>query len=304
MSWLPKKDTPVIGQGLTGTEGTTGLLSMLAYGTNVVAGVTPGKGGLTHHGIPIFNTVAEACSFAPQVGVCVQFVPAPRVFSAGLEAIENHIPLLVIGAEKVPTRDTAILVARAEKVGVRLLGPASLGCIGTHENIKVGFIGGATPERTFTKGNVAIVSKSGGMTSELGIHLQNYDLGVSWGFGTGGDRIIASDFTDILTALEEDTHTKISIIFGEFGGTAEERLADAVLAGTIKKPIIAYIAGEFASKLPENIQFGHAGAILEEGHGDASYKKKRLAEAGIIVVNDFDTIGAHAKAMLATVHTS
>lgn len=298
MSWLPKKDTPVIGQGITGTEGTIGLNAMRAYGTNVVAGVTPGKGGQNHHGVPIFNTVAEALAFAPGVGVCIQFVPAPRVLAAGLEAIAARIPLLVIGAEKVPTRDTAILVHRAREAQVRILGPASLGCIGPHENIKIGFIGGATPERAFKKGSVAIVSKSGGMTSEIGIHLQSHNLGVSWAFGTGGERIIASDFADIATALETDEHTKATVIFGEFGGTAEERLADAVIRGDIKKPIVAYIVGEFAATLPEEIQFGHAGAILEAGRGTASHKKERLRAAGVTVVDDFDTIGARLHGIL------
>lgn len=302
MNWLPKKNTPVIGQGLTGSEGTTALTSMLAYGTKVVAGVTPGKGGQTHHGIPIFNTVAEALAFAPQVGVCVQFVPAPRVLVAALEAIESRIPLLIIGAEKVPTRDTATLVASAREKNVHVLGPASLGCIGTHEQIKIGFIGGATPERAFQKGSIAIVSKSGGMTSEIGLHLKAYNLGVSWAFGTGGERIIASDFADIITALESDTHTEASVIFGEFGGTAEERLADAIERGDIKKPVVAYIVGEFATTLPEEIQFGHAGAILEAGRGTASHKKQRLIEAGAAVVDDFDTIGVRLQDILTKKH--
>lgn len=300
MNWLPKKDAPIIGQGLTGAEGTTALSSMIAYGTNVVAGVTPGKGGQTHHGIPIFNTVAEALAFAPKVRACVQFVPAPRVLGASLEAIESRIPFLVIGAEKVPTLDTATLFTRAKEKGVQVLGPASLGCIGTHENIKIGFIGGANPERVFKRGSIAIVSKSGGMTSEIGLHLASHDLGVSWAFGIGGERIIASDFADIITVLETDAHTEATILFGEFGGTAEERLADAIERGHIKKPVVAYIVGEFASTLPEEIQFGHAGAILEAGRGTASHKKKRLKEAGATVVDDFDTIGTRLKEVLVS----
>jgi succinyl-CoA synthetase alpha subunit len=303
MSWLPNNGAPIIGQGLTGTEGTLGLETMRAFGTTIVAGVTPGKGGTTHHGVPIFDTVAAARAYAPEARTCVQFVPAPRVLAASLEAIEAGVSLLVIGAERVPVRDAATIFMHATTHGTQVLGPSSIGMIGPHAQIKLGFIGGATPQRAFVPGDVAVISKSGGMTSEIGIHLKHSGLGVSWAIGLGGERIMGTTFSDVAIALETDPHTKSIVIYGELGGVAEERLADAVERGDVTKPVIAFISGQFASRLPAYIPFGHAGAFIEEGgSGSTQSKKERLRRAGVTVVDDFDAIAPTIHALYEKIY--
>jgi len=287
---LIPKDSRIIGQGLTGSEGRAALPGMLDYGTKVVAGVTPGKGGEKLMGIPIFNTVKEAISAVGMVSGSVQFVPPLFTKNAVIEALNAGIKFILIGAEKVPTRDSAEIYAYANKKKANVIGPSSVGLISTHERIKVGAIGGSTPERVFVKGDVAVISKSGGMASEIGLLLKNNGLGVSWAVGIGGDRIISSNFVDFLLELEKDKKTKASVIFGELGGTYEERVAEFVKNGKIKKPIVAFIAGEFTQTLPSDVQFGHAGAIIEGNRGLPSEKRRILKEAGVVVTENFDDI--------------
>lgn len=296
MLLLPE-NAKLIGQGITGSEGSTALPWMQKYGTNIKAGVTPGKGGQKLLGIPIFNTVKEAIQGVGQVDGSVQFVPPLYTLGAVKEAIDAGIKFILIGAEKVPTKDAALMYDLAQKNNVSIIGPSSVGLICPDRRIKIGSIGGATPERVFPKGNVAIISKSGGMTSEIGLHLKNHDLGVSWAVGIGGDRIICSDFVDFLLELEKDKKTLVSVIFGELGGTYEERVAQYVKNGQIKKPVVAFIAGEFTLKLPSDVQFGHAGAIIEGKKGLPSEKRRILREArlpdgqaGIKVAGEFDDI--------------
>lgn len=297
MLLLPE-NTKIIGQGITGAEGSTALPWMQKYGTNIVAGVTPGKGGTNTSGVPIFNTVKEAMEKVGEVDGSVQFVPPLLVKKAAVEAIEAGIKFILIGAEKVPTQDSTVIFALAKKYQVNVIGPSSVGLISPHQKIKIGSIGGATPERVFIPGNIAVVSKSGGMTSEIGLHLKNNGLGVSWAVGIGGDRIIGTDFADFLQALEEDGQTKASVIFGELGGTYEERVAEFVKAGKIKKPVVAFIGGEFTMSLPSEVQFGHAGAIIEGNRGLPDHKRKVLQEAGILVAENFDDIAALLKEVI------
>ncbi|MBI4059127.1 succinate--CoA ligase subunit alpha [Candidatus Microgenomates bacterium] len=293
MLLLPK-GAKIIGQGITGSEGSVATGWMKAYGTNLVAGVTPGKGGQVVEGAPIFNTIKEALEKVDpdKIGVdgAVQFVPPLRVKDAVLEAIEAGIKFILIGAEKVPTKDAVIIYSQAQKNNVNIIGPSSVGLINPARKLKIGSIGGANPDRVFAEGSVAVISKSGGMTSEIGLLLKNNGLGVSWAVGIGGDRIIGTDFSDFLLAVEEDSETQASVMFGELGGTYEERVAKLVKEGKITKPVVAFIAGEFTALLPSQVQFGHAGAIIEGKRGLPDYKRKVLKEAGVLVAETLDDI--------------
>lgn len=289
MLLLPK-DAKIISQGLTGSEGQRALPSMLKYGTKIVAGITPGKGGQTLMGIPIFDSVKDAINAVGPVDGTIQFVPPLLTKKATLEAMDAGLKFILIGAEKVPTQDSAYIYALAQKNKATVLGPSSVGVISPHRQIKLGSIAGNTPQRAFIDGEVAIISKSGGMTSEIGISLKQTGLGVSWAAGIGGDIIACSDFADWLLELENDSKTAISIIFGELGGTYEEKVATLVAKRQIKKPVIAYIGGDFTLTLPTSVQFGHAGAIIEGEKGRPDYKRNLLREAGVIVADNFDQI--------------
>lgn len=280
----------ILGQGITGEEGSKSLPAMLKYGTNIVAGVTPGKGGQDLNGIPIFNTVREAIAEVGAVDGSVQFVPPVYSKAAAVEAIDAGIKFTLIGAEKVPVRDSAVMFEYAKRNKAFIIGPSSVGIISPRNKIKIGSIGGNDPDRVFVEGEIAVISKSGGMTSEMGLLLKNHGMGVSWAVGIGGDRIIATDFVDFLLELENDEQTKVSLIFGELGGTYEEKVAEYVKSGKIKKPVIAFIAGEFTQILPSDVQFGHAGAIIEGKRGLPSEKRRILKEAGVLVAENFDDI--------------
>lgn len=294
MLLLPENAT-IIGQGITGSEGSTALPWMQSYGTNIVAGVTPGKGGQELNGVPIFNSVALAWQKVGPIDGSVQFVPPQFILAAAKEAVKAGVKFILIGAEKVPTYDTAQIYALSRHSGVSVVGPSSVGLICPGRKLKIGSIGGATPERVFPSGSVAIISKSGGMTSEIGLHLKNHGLGVSWAVGIGGDRIIGSDFADFLLELEKDDDTRASVIFGELGGTYEERVAKLVASGQIKKPVVAFIAGEFTMTLPSDVQFGHAGAIIEGKRGLPGEKRRILREVGVKVADEFDDIAKLVK---------
>jgi succinyl-CoA synthetase alpha subunit len=289
MLLLPN-NAKLIGQGLTGSEGSRSLPLMLAYGTNIIAGVTPGKGGQKIGDTPIFNTIKDAIAVVGNVDGSVQFVPPLFTKGAVIEALDAGIKFILIGAEKVPTKDAAEIYSYAKSKDANILGPSSVGLISPERKLKIGEIGGADPNRVFSKGSIAVISKSGGMTSEIGLLLKNNHLGVSWAVGIGGDRIISTDFADFLIALEQDENTKASVIFGELGGTYEERVANLVKSGQIKKPVIAFIAGEFTSTLPSDVQFGHAGAIIEGKRGIPAEKRRILNRSGVLVAENFDDI--------------
>lgn len=289
MLLLPK-NARLIGQGITGHEGARTVPWALSYDTQIVAGVTPGKGGQEVSGIPVFNTIKEATTAVGKVDGSVQFVPPIFTLGAVKEAMEAGLKFILIGAEKVPVKDAAMIHSLAKKNGVSVVGPSSIGLISPHRKLKIGVVGGESPERSFIDGEIAIVSKSGGMLSEIGVLLKKNNLGVSWAVGIGGDRIVGSDFVDFLLELEKDAKTKASVIFGELGGTYEERVAAHIKAGRIKKPVVAFIAGEFTMNLPSDVQFGHAGAIIEGDRGLPSTKRKILKEAGVLVAENFDDI--------------
>lgn len=263
---------------------------MRNFGTNIVAGVTPGKGGQEVDGIPVFNSVKDAIDNVGPVDGSVQFVPPLFTKGAVFEAINAGIKFILIGAEKVPVRDSAEIYEYAKLHKANVVGPSSVGLINLERNLKIGEIGGSDPNRVFSKGNIAVISKSGGMTSEIGLILKNNGFGISWAVGIGGDRIISTDFADFLLELEKDNGTKASVIFGELGGTSEQRVAELVKEGKMIKPVVAFIAGEFTSHLPSDVQFGHAGAIIEGKRGLPSEKRKVLRDAGVAVAENFDEI--------------
>lgn len=294
MLMLP--DNPkLIGQGITGSEGSKALDTMLNYGTKVIGGVTPGKGGQEVLGVPVFNSIKELSEKLGTPDGTVIYVPPLFVKAAAVEAIEAGIKFLLIFTEKVPTKDSAVIFALAKEKGANIIGPSSVGLINPRKKLKIGSIGGAAPDRVFQEGNICVISKSGGMSSEIGLHLKNNGLGVSYALGIGGDRIAGTDFTDFLTEVENDENTKASVIFGELGGTYEERVGEMVKQGKIKKPVVAFIAGEFTMSLPSEVQFGHAGAIIEGERGKPNHKRKVLKEAGVLIADNFDQIAGLLK---------
>lgn len=295
---LLPKDAKFIGQGITGSEGQSALPWMLKYGTDIVAGVTPDKGGRELLGIRIFDTVQEVIHKYGHIDGSVQFVPPLFTKTAVFEAIDSGIKFILIGAEKVPVKDSSLIYAYAKKHGVTVIGPSSVGLICPSRKIKIGSIGGMNPERVFANGNIGLISKSGGMTSEIGLLLKKAGLGVSWAVGIGGERVVSTTFSDFLLDLEDDRNTKATVIFGELGGTYEESVAELVKQGKIKKPIVAFIAGEFTMKLPSDVQFGHAGAIIEGKKGMPSEKRKILRKAGVNVAEELDDITSLLKKLI------
>lgn len=289
-SRLLKQGARLIGQGITGSEGARALPRMLSYGTEVVAGVTPGKGGQEVEGVKVYNSVKEALGVVGEVDGSVQFVPPQFVLGAVKEALEAGIKWILIGAEKVPTKDEAIIYALAKEKGAVVIGPSSVGLVNPKKKLRIGLIAAADTDRAYVSGNVAIISKSGSMTAEIGVTLKNAGLGVSYAVGIGGDIIPGTDYVDFLLDLEEDPDTKASVIFGELGGTFEEKIAKAVIEGRIKKPVVALIVGDFTQKLPNEVQFGHAGAIIEGKRGLPSEKRRILKEAGVKVAEGIDQI--------------
>ncbi len=284
-------DAPrVLIQGATGKEALRALPTMREYGTNIVAGVTPGKGGEEADGVPVFNSIEEAKKAVGPITMVVQFVPPLHALQATTEALLADIPFVLVGAEKVPVHDALRMVELARKRHAILIGPGSVGMIMPRRKLKIGMIGGSTPSRVFMPGNIAILSKSGGMTSEIGHLLKQHGFGVSFAAGIGGDRIAGSDLRDMLELLEEDPETKASVIFGEIGGVAEERVALAKKSGTITKPVVSFTAGECISLIPHEIPFGHTGAMLMGGKGGVKEKRATLQNAGIVVAERFDDI--------------
>lgn len=289
MAILIDKKTKVLVQGITGKEGTKSAIAMRDYGTSVVAGVTPGKGGLQVEGVPVFDTVKEAKDSFPEINCSVLYVPAMAIYDAALEAIETGIKLINIVTEHVPTHDIIKLIAYARTKEVQIIGPGSIGIITPAEG-KIGSIGGFTPQRSFRPGNIGIISKSGGMCSELSSMLSLLNLGQSTVIGIGGDRIIGTTFADLMLLFEQDKKTKLVVLYGEIGGTYEEQAATLLLKQQFTKPLVACVSGIFASTLPEGLSLGHAGAIIQGGEGTRDSKITALKKAGAFIAETSDQI--------------
>lgn len=288
MAILVDRATRVLIQGITGREGQRVTSELLDYQVKVVAGVTPGKGGQEVDTVPVFDSVAEAIGSVGPVDVSMVYVPPLLTYEAAMESVEAQIPLIHIFAEKVPVFDTARILAQAFKKGVRVLGPASVGAISPGEG-KIGSIGGPSPDNVFAKGLVGVISRSGGMCSELGLLLTSSGFGQSTVVGIGGDLLVGTGFDDLLLEFEKDSQTKIVVAFGEVGGRAEIEAANLIKEGKFTKPLIVFLAGKFAENLPRDTALGHAGAIvgLEVTMKD---KIRILKDASAIVAENFEDI--------------
>lgn len=285
MSILINRDTKVICQGFTGKNGTFHSEQAIAYGTQMVGGVTPGKGGSEHLGLPVFNTVSDAVA-ATSADATVIYVPAPFVLDSIMEAVNAGIRVIVCITEGVPTLDMLKAKVACDNAGVVLIGPNCPGVI-TPDECKIGIM----PGHIHKKGKVGIVSRSGTLTYEAVKQTTDMGYGQSTCVGIGGDPIPGSNFIDILERFEKDPETEAIVMIGEIGGTAEEEAAEFIKAH-VTKPVVSYIAGVTA---PAGKRMGHAGAIISGGKGTAAEKFAALEAAGVTVTRNLAEIGEALK---------
>jgi len=297
VSILVDKSTSVIIQGITGREAVSFTRDMLDYGAKVVGGVTPGRGGRDVLGVPVYDSVRRITD-KEHVDASVLAVPAPFVRDAAFEAIEAGVPLLVIVTERVPRRDVVQVLELARLRGSRVIGPNTMGVISPGKT-KVGSIGGPAEDtcKSFVPGPVGVMSRSGGMTTELANLLTQNGLGQSTAISMGGDPIVGSTFAETLPLWEDDPETKALVLFCEPGGPLEAALAQRVQREGNSLPIVAFIAGHFTADMP-GVRFGHAGSIVEGKADTAAEKARILREAGIIVADAFSEIPALVKRAL------
>ena len=288
MSILVNKDTRLIVQGFTGSQGTLHSEQSIEYGTNIVGGVTPGKGGKIHLNKPVYNSVEEAVKeVSPNASII--FVPAKFCKASILEAAEAGIKLIICITEGVPTLDMLEVKKKVDELGVRLIGPNCPGVI-TPGEAKLGIM----PGSIHLPGSIGIISRSGTLTYEAVKQTTDVGFGQSSCVGIGGDPIPGSSFIDMLKLFEEDEQTEAIVMVGEIGGNAEEAAADYI-KNNVNKPVISYIAGQTA---PAGKRMGHAGAIIAGGKGTAAEKIKKLKECGVHVADNLVSIGSKVAEVL------
>jgi succinyl-CoA synthetase alpha subunit len=294
---LADEHTRVIVQGITGREATSFTKDMIDYGTQVVAGITPGKGGQRVHGIPVYDTVRQALRDHPAEATVIS-VPPALVKEAVIEAIECGITLAVVVSERVPRKDTIEFLEVARSCNARVIGPNTLGLISPGK-VRLGMAGGpaADVRKAYTPGPVGIASRSGGMTTEIANLLTTRGIGQSTCIGIGGDPVVGSNFLDLIPLFALDPDTKVVVLFSEPGGVVEEKLSELVMAAPIKVPIIGFIAGRFVDDMP-GVRFGHAATIVEGTRGSTKSKIEMFRKAGIHVAESFSDIADIARRYL------
>jgi succinyl-CoA synthetase alpha subunit len=293
MAILVDEDTRLLVQGMTGREGSFHTAQMRAYGTNVVAGVTPGKGGTDVDGVPVFNTVSEAVS-ETNANAAVIFVPGSFGADPIMNAADAGIPLIVSITEHIPVQDEVKVYRFVEDHGSRLIGPNCPGLVSSGR-CKVGIM----PNQLFLEGHVGVVSRSGTLTYEMVNELTQRGIGQSTTVGIGGDPVIGTSFTDILRLFDDDDDTHVIVLIGEIGGTDEEEAADYIGSRT-GKPVIAFISGRTA---PPGKRMGHAGAIITGGVGGPQHKVDAFAAVGIPVADSIADIANRVEVLLGAVTT-
>ncbi len=274
MGIMINEDTRAIVQGITGEQGSFHTKLMLEYGTKIVAGVTPGKGGAQIHGVPVYDTVEEATS-KHAADASIVFVPAPSAADAALEAVEGGIRNVVVITEHIPISDSVELMAHAADVGATVIGPNTPGVI-TPGKCKLGIM----PSNVFTLGEVGVASRSGTLTYEIAASLTKHQMGQSTCLGIGGDPVTGLNFIEVLKLFKDDPQTKAVVLIGEIGGNAEEQAAEYITREAYPKPVVAYVAGRSA---PPEKRMGHAGAIVTGTTGTAESKIEAFEGADVKV---------------------
>lgn len=297
MSILLDETTRILIQGATGRQARLHVRYMQEYGTNVVAGVSPGHGGEKVNGFPVYDSVADALA-RHEIDITVLFIPGIAVKPAALEAIDAGIPHVHILAEGVPHHDASIIIETATAKGIRVVGPNSQGIISVGK-AKIGGTGGPVPSRIYSPGPVGIIARSGGMGGEIGNVLSRNRIGQSTFVPIGGDFLVGTSFTPLLELFERDPDTKAVAIFGEAGTGQEEAVARMIAEGGFTKPLVALIVGDSVERLPKGLSFGHTGSIIEGGVGSPDRKRALLRDAGALVANTLSDMPGLVAAALA-----
>lgn len=274
MAVLLKRNSRILVQGITGNQGRFHTKQMLAYGSQVVGGISPGKAGEAVEGVPIFDTVEQAVE-KTGADASIVFVPAPFAKDAAFEAMENGIKLLVMIPEHIPVQDSIDMVTRAQELDVTVIGPNTFGIISPGESTKMGIM----PNHIYKPGSIGVVARSGTLSYEIAFSLTNGGFGQTTVVGMGGDPVVGQTFISVLRHFKDDPDTQAVVMVGEIGGSAEEEAAEYLK--NFEKPVVAYLAGRAA---PPGKRMGHAGAIIERGRGTLESKEKALTAAGASVV--------------------
>lgn len=296
MSILLGADKKVLIQGITGREGRARTRLMIDIGTRVVAGVTPGQGGVEVLGVPVYDTVDEAVKIHGSIDITVVFVPAPLVKNAVIEAFVSGVKLAVIVPDRVPVYDVMAISRAAKEYGANFTGPNTLGILSPGVGI-LGMIGGnaISVRKWFKSGPVGISSRSGGLTTSTAYYLNQAGIGQSTIVHVGGDSLIGLPHPEVVKLFQEDKDTELIVILGEIGGSQEEEVAELLESGKVTKPVVAYVGGRGAK---EGTQFSHAGAIIEGRRGTYQGKVDSLRAAGAVVVDDISKIAGEVKKIL------